>query len=521
MKRRLSQAIAIASFLGSPFAEAVTLVHSNDVMGEIVPCGCRNNPQGGMLRKANLLKKLEDKSLLQLDAGDLLFETDTIPSLLAPQAEVQAGYVLKALDQLNHDAIVPGEKDFSLGLEIFEKLRKNSRAKFVAANLFRQDDSRLLEASEVFTRKTSEGKNLKIGVIGLVGESLSWPPELKAAPALSAAREEVKKLRGKVDLLIALTHQGHEKDTELAKEVPGIDIIVGGHSQAFFQTPLRVEKTLILQSSFRNQYVGLLPLGLPTELPALAERYNLVGLDGGYEQPHPMEKLVAEFKQAVAERSSAARTETFGNGHAAQSASFQTFPRCAECHLKQFDFWRKTPHSKAFASLLEKKQNKNLDCLRCHTVGLSVGSEELKGFHNPSLIAEAVSAGGGSTPAKPLTHEELNQWISSMRSAKSLSSKVKVRPKDPKSLPIKESLSLVSRSWTPVQCENCHGAGDQHPFTGNSLKKTVDSQLCLKCHTLDRAPSWYNGSGKPDQAIIQAKRAQVSCPRGELTQEAR
>jgi hypothetical protein len=58
---------------------AATIVHSNDVYAEIEPCGCRNHPQGGMARKANYLKRLADKSVLQLDAGDLLFSTLPVP----------------------------------------------------------------------------------------------------------------------------------------------------------------------------------------------------------------------------------------------------------------------------------------------------------------------------------------------------------------------------------------------------------------------------------------------------------
>src|SRR4051794_9102822 len=98
-----------------PSVQAATLVHTNDVFGDIEPCGCRTNPLGGMVRKANLLKKLKDPFVVQVDAGDLLFSSLELPELLAQQAEVQAGYLLKSMDQVHHDAVVPGEKDFALG----------------------------------------------------------------------------------------------------------------------------------------------------------------------------------------------------------------------------------------------------------------------------------------------------------------------------------------------------------------------------------------------------------------------
>src|SRR5690606_20308059 len=45
-------ASATATLASSPPAHAqVTVVYSNDVRGELEPCGCRNNPTGGMVRK--------------------------------------------------------------------------------------------------------------------------------------------------------------------------------------------------------------------------------------------------------------------------------------------------------------------------------------------------------------------------------------------------------------------------------------------------------------------------------------
>ena len=37
----------------------------------------------------------------------------------------------------------------------------------------------------------------------------------------------------KVELIIALGYSGYEKDKEIAKEVPGIDVVVGARSKTF------------------------------------------------------------------------------------------------------------------------------------------------------------------------------------------------------------------------------------------------------------------------------------------------
>lgn len=42
---------------------------------------------------------------------------------------------------------------------------------------------------------------------------------------------------------------------------------------------------------------------------------------------------------------------------------------CAGCHVSQHDFWTKTGHSKAYATLTRQHKEFNLDCVSCHVTG--------------------------------------------------------------------------------------------------------------------------------------------------------
>lgn len=515
--RTLVPALAAAATIAAPFARAVSIVHTNDVMGELEPCGCRNNPQGGLSRKTNFMRGLPDRELIQLDAGDLLFSTDVVPELLAGQTGIQAGFLLRAHELSGLDAAVPGEKDFALGYPAFEKLRKKSAVRFLAANLRKKNGAPAFEGHVVLTRKAADGKPFRVAVIGLVGDQLKWPKELKATSPVAAAKAELARVaKSGPDLVIALTHQGLEKDEALARAVPGIDFIIGGHTQSFLQKPVQIGKTWIFQSSFRNQYVGVIPATRDFQ----PDSYRLVGLDAGYDSPaqapSKIDELVREFKLAVAEHNSREETRlaaaaTVGPG-GASAKHFQTFPRCAECHLKQFDFWRKTPHARAYQTLFEKDQHKNKECLSCHTVGLG----EAGGFSDVNRLTEITPP--GEDKPKALLADELNSYLKAMHGAKSLKDEVRVRPAD-SAQPLRQSLGALTRAWTPVQCENCHQPGGDHPFsTGYSRK--VESAACLKCHTADRAPEWYSkATGKADESVIQGKRPLITCPAGEADPE--
>lgn len=50
-------------------------------------------------------------------------------------------------------------------------------------------------------------------------------------------RKEVARLQDAgIDKIIALGHSGIDKDLEIARLVPGIDVVVGGHSNTFLYT---------------------------------------------------------------------------------------------------------------------------------------------------------------------------------------------------------------------------------------------------------------------------------------------
>ena len=514
-----------ALFFGLALADpvhAVTLVHTNDLLGEIEPCGCRSNPLGGVVRQANLLKRQKEQNFITVDSGDTFFATQKIPGLLQKQSELQAHYLLTALEMLHYDAIVPGEKDFALGLAPFEKLIRKSSIHFLAANLKRKNGQNLFGSKIILEKFDATGKPIKIGIFGVVSEKLEWPKDLKATSFLASARAQVRQLRKKVDLVVALTHLGLEDDQALANQVPGIDIILGAHTQSFLQTPNHQKNTYIYQSSFRNQYVGMLPLAKPFQ----NEGYELVGLDAGYDSPQAapsaMDDWVKSFKTNIAELNSQDGPST-NSPAPKKEAKFQTFPSCAECHLKQFDFWRKTSHSLALRPLIEKEQYKNKECLTCHTVGLGAPG----GFTNINALAHYVAKPKvadeeGEKSAKPsgertLGAPEFSEYLKSLHDAETIRSPVKLGAETDTKPTVRGSLAHLTQAWTPVQCENCHRAGGDHPFSFGYSKK-VENQVCLSCHNAERAPEWFK-DGKPDLEKIQAKRALVSCPAGEMVLE--
>ncbi|MGG6312133.1 bifunctional metallophosphatase/5'-nucleotidase [Paenibacillus macerans] len=74
-------------------------------------------------------------------------------------------------------------------------------------------------------------------------------------PLVTIARD-VRELRGEVDLVIVMSHLGLNLDRELAETIPGIDLILGGHTHHLLEVPLRIGSTTIAAAGKFGQYLG-------------------------------------------------------------------------------------------------------------------------------------------------------------------------------------------------------------------------------------------------------------------------
>ena len=222
---------------------------------------------GGLYKKSTYLEQYRksQSGLVVVDSGDLLNEDEEIPESVVQSAKLKADLIVRILKYIGIDAVNVGEMDLVLGVDYLKELVKKHDFPFVSANLV--DD----KGAPIFKRyvvKNVNGKNVGIfGVMGdtsemvskvqqITGETVSVQDPLKAAEAI------VNELAGKVDYMIALTHQGTNRDWVIARRVKGIDLVVGGHDKQKTKDPFEADKTLIVQAGEKNQYQGLLEITL-------------------------------------------------------------------------------------------------------------------------------------------------------------------------------------------------------------------------------------------------------------------
>jgi 2',3'-cyclic-nucleotide 2'-phosphodiesterase (5'-nucleotidase family) len=152
-----------------------------------------------------------------------------------------------------------------------------------------------------------ERGGVRVGVVGLLGQDAATaliPSHIAGVDVRDPAdvlREHVARLRDEVDLLVVLIHQGptapmqtddeadprvfrgNVENLALAGSVPGVDVILAGHTDAGTEQPLvhPATGTRIMQTWGQGQHLGRLTLVLDEQGNVLRHRGELIPVDAG------------------------------------------------------------------------------------------------------------------------------------------------------------------------------------------------------------------------------------------------
>jgi 2',3'-cyclic-nucleotide 2'-phosphodiesterase (5'-nucleotidase family) len=164
---------------------------------------------------------------LTVVTGDFLF-----PFVLS---EFDGGrHVVELFQKMGVDIAVLGNHEFDYGPEILKKRMKESKFRWLSANVVDKGGGYFCHHSQSFIY---DCEGVKVGFFGLTTpktEQISHSgKEVFFLPVNFVAKRECEKLKSLgAQVIIALTHQSTEEDAALAKEVKDIHLIIGGHDQS-------------------------------------------------------------------------------------------------------------------------------------------------------------------------------------------------------------------------------------------------------------------------------------------------
>lgn len=222
----------------SPAADrfTLTIVHTNDVHSRLLASDPSGRPcllpgedcAGGMARAAAVVRALREggEEVLLLDAGDQFTGT------ILFQKYKGAG-AARVMTRMGYDAMVPGNHELDLGPGGLAAFLDAVSFPMLSANMHTGDVPAL--QGRVVPYAVFERGGRTIGVVGATTPETAYLVRdaggVAFSPVRPAVRRAVDALRNAgVDIVVCLTHQGYAQDKLLAATVPGIDVVVGGHS---------------------------------------------------------------------------------------------------------------------------------------------------------------------------------------------------------------------------------------------------------------------------------------------------
>jgi len=242
----------------------------------------------------------ESENVLVLDAGDT-FHGQTIANLVRGES------VVKIMNKIGYDAMVPGNHDFNYGQERLLELEEMADFTILATNVKKGDNS-LLDAYLI-----KDVAGVRVAIFGLATPETTYkthPNNVKGldfVDPVAIARESVSELDGKADIIIALTHLGISEGSEytskrIAEEVDGIDLIVDGHSHNDLEEGLMVNDTLIVMAGEYDKNLGKVTLTLE-DGQLINKSAELVSKEAANEVVEDQEiiNLLAEIKDGIEE----------------------------------------------------------------------------------------------------------------------------------------------------------------------------------------------------------------------------
>lgn len=235
-------ASAIAMSTQASFADyTLTILHINDWHSRIESisafdstCPAKDEGEGkcfgGAARLVTAVReqraKLADENVVFLNGGDN-FQGSLFYTTYKGKAEAEF------LNLMDTDAMVVGNHEFDDGEDGLAAFLGEVKFPVLGSNVKASSASSLGDKVKSFTILEVGGE--RIGIVGAVTNDtpeISSPgPNVTIEEDVASIAAAVKEVAGQgVSKIIALTHVGYPRDIEAIAKIPGVDVVVGGHS---------------------------------------------------------------------------------------------------------------------------------------------------------------------------------------------------------------------------------------------------------------------------------------------------
>ena len=224
-------------------ATRLVILHTNDTHSRLDPFPADDGPfagLGGAARRATLIRRIRaaNEHVLLVDSGDI-FQGTPYFNFFGGEAE------FRVMTAMGYDVATLGNHDFDNGVDGLARMLPEAGFEFVSAN-YDVSASALDGHVQPWTVREFGGVRVGIFGLGIAFERLvlaSLHEGVRHIDPVQAARRACRALRAEgCALIVCLSHLGYRYRSEerpsdliLARDVPEIDLILGGHTHTFME----------------------------------------------------------------------------------------------------------------------------------------------------------------------------------------------------------------------------------------------------------------------------------------------
>ena len=230
-------------------AGEVTLVYTGSTHAMLSPCNCPIEADGGVARRATLVKQLRKSNpyMLLLDSGNFFSAGPLDHNTQNAQLDMRRAIVnLKAMELMKYDALNLSDDEFNFGEKFFEENAGEVKLKFLSANI---------QSAKVLPYLIKEVAGIKFGIIGLANTNAKGKLKdlkfIEPKPALKSAMLKLKE--SQTDIVILLSNLTEAENIELINAVPGIDVVIEGYGLSEKGPSSKAGSTVILRPVWQGR----------------------------------------------------------------------------------------------------------------------------------------------------------------------------------------------------------------------------------------------------------------------------
>jgi 2',3'-cyclic-nucleotide 2'-phosphodiesterase (5'-nucleotidase family) len=232
----------------------IVLLGTTDIHGNVFPVDYYANRAAnrGLAKIETLVRQVRasEPNVLLLDSGDII-EGTPLAYYFARKDTSQPNPTIAVMNAMGYDAAACGNHEFNFGEDVLWKAKREAKFPILAANV-KQNVVNGVEYFQPYIIKKIGG--VRVGIVGFITPGIPrWeiPAHYKGyefEQIVASAKRVIPEVRKQADLVVVIAHSGLGPDPAanqqtstdeitgenailgLAEQVPGIDVILFGHT---------------------------------------------------------------------------------------------------------------------------------------------------------------------------------------------------------------------------------------------------------------------------------------------------